>query len=426
MTGFAGSAQGGRATERQGGATGGGDGADAFEHIGPAEFDALDRSAVTLLDLREPDEVLVHGVEGAINIPFDRIGTGLGRVPRDRPVVVFCRVGDWSEQVCEILADRGYHAVNLDGGFQAWRDYVEAQGRAVDDAAAAGETTTAAGGATDDKAGAEPAGEVFVDAKGLKCPGPIVRIADTLRPLPIGTRAVVEATEDAFCSDVAVWCERTGNRLVDLRRDDDGVIHVVIDKTAAMPDPGSPALTCPAPVRGDGQTGAPACGVPANPDGGDIRHDKTFVVFSGDLDKTIAVFIMANGAAAMGRRVTVFFTFWGLNILRRPKRVRVRKSLVERMFGMMMPRGTRRLGLSRMNMGGIGARMIRWIMKSKNVDSLESLIEQARAHGVRLVACQMSMDIMGIRREELIDGVELGGVSTFLGSGETSDMSLFV
>ena len=159
---------------------------------------------------------------------------------------------------------------------------------------------------------------------------------------------------------------------------------------------------------------------------GDVRHDKTFVVFSGDLDKTIAVFIMANGAAAMGRKVTIFFTFWGLNILRKPKRVRVRKTLIERMFGMMMPRGTRKLGLSRMNMGGIGAKMIRWIMKSKNVESLESLMKQATDHGVRLVACQMSMDIMGIHQEELIDGVELGGVSTFLGSGETSDMSLFV
>lgn len=239
-----------------------------------------------------------------------------------------------------------------------------------------------------------------------------MKIADTLRPLPIGTRLTAEATEDAFLSDIAVWCERTGNHLVSLERDENGVIHVVIDKTAHMPAPGAPAA---APQ----QTGF-------NPDGGDVRHDKTFVVFSGDLDKTIAVFIMANGAAAMGRKVTIFFTFWGLNILRKPKRVRVRKTLIERMFGMMMPRGTRKLGLSRMNMGGIGAKMIRWIMKSKNVESLESLMKQATDHGVRLVACQMSMDIMGIHQEELIDGVELGGVSTFLGSGETSDMSLFV
>ena len=135
---------------------------------------------------------------------------------------------------------------------------------------------------------------------------------------------------------------------------------------------------------------------------------------------------MANGAAALGRNVTMFFTFWGLNILRRPEKVRVKKSFIEKVFGIMMPRGTKKLGLSRMNMGGMGAKMIRSIMKSKGVSSLEELIESAIEHGVRLVACQMSMDIMGIQKEELIDGVELGGVSTFLGSGEQSDMSLFV
>ena len=155
-------------------------------------------------------------------------------------------------------------------------------------------------------------------------------------------------------------------------------------------------------------------------------HPTPWLGSRGPQHTTFGFQILATAPAAMGRKVTIFFTFWGLNILRKPKRVRVRKTLIERMFGMMMPRGTRKLGLSRMNMGGIGAKMIRWIMKSKNVESLESLMKQATDHGVRLVACQMSMDIMGIHQEELIDGVELGGVSTFLGSGETSDMSLFV
>ena len=156
------------------------------------------------------------------------------------------------------------------------------------------------------------------------------------------------------------------------------------------------------------------------------QNDKTFVVFSGDLDKTIAAFIIANGAAAMGRKVTMFFTFWGLNILRRPQKVSVTKTFIEKMFGIMMPRGTTKLGLSRMNMGGAGAKMIRGIMKQKGISSLEDLIESAKSHGVRIVACQMSMDIMGIHQEELIDGVELGGVATFIGSGEESDMSLFI
>ena len=211
-----------------------------------------------------------------------------------------------------------------------------------------------------------------------------------------GQRLVIEATEDAFASDIAVWCQRTGNKLLKLEVGPD-LIEALVEKAEA-----------PAPVLAAAQ------------------NDKTIVVFSGDLDKTIAAFIMANGAAAMGRKVTMFFTFWGLNILRRPEKVSVVKSFIERMFGFMMPRGTKKLGLSRMNMGGLGAKMIRGIMKEKGVSSLEELITSARDHGVRLVACQMSMDIMGIKKEELIDGVELGGVSTFLGSGEQSDMSLFI
>lgn len=184
------------------------------------------------------------------------------------------------------------------------------------------------------------------------------------------------------------------------------------------------------PLAGDGSglpvagtvpmQGAAAQTLPANVQ---VGHDKTFVIFSGDLDKTIAAFIIANGAAAMGRKVT---TFWGLNILCKPTKVQVAKGALERMFRAMMPRGTFWLDLSRVNTLGIGPNMIRFMMRKKGIASLEELIAQAQEHGVRIVACQMSMDIMGISKEELLGGVELGGVATFLGSGETSDMSLFI
>ena len=336
------------------------------KNISAEEFAKLDFSRVTLLDLREEAEVLVAGIDGAINIPFSQTARRLDEIPKEVPVYVFCRMGDWSEEVAEILADRGYDVYNLVGGFKAYKEYL---------------------------ATAKP---IVIDAKGLKCPGPIVKVADTVKGLADGQKVIVEATEDAFASDIAVWCQRTGNRLEKLEVDS-GVITAVIEKRTK-----------------------PAENVTALPDG------KTFVVFSGDLDKTIAAFIMANGAAAMGREVTIFFTFWGLNILRKPKKVKVKKTFIEKMFGFMMPRGTKKLGLSRMNMGGAGAKMIRAVMKSKGVSSLEELIQNAIDHGVRLVACQMSMDIMGIKREELIDGVELGGVATFLGSGEQSNMSLFI
>ncbi|MBP5428630.1 MAG: DsrE/DsrF/DrsH-like family protein [Clostridia bacterium] len=351
-----------------------------FKTITAAEFAALDYSKYTLVDLREPDELIVSGIEGAINVPFSQFATKLDTVPKDKPVVVYCRVGDFSEQIAEILADRGYDVSHVEGGYNAYRKIVAKDKSEEPKAASSTET--------------EPA---FIDAKGLKCPGPIVKVADYLRDKPEGTKIRVEATEDAFYSDVQIWCERTGNKLDGISFTN-GVIKAEITRRISQK---------PATVQAE-------------------QNDKTFVVFSGDLDKTIAAFIMANGAAAMGRKVTIFFTFWGLNILRRTDKVKVKKPFIEKMFGIMMPRGTKKLGLSRMNMGGMGAKMIRSIMKRKGVSSLEELIESAKAHGVRLVACQMSMDIMGIRKEELIDGVDLGGVSTFLGSGEQSDMSLFI
>ena len=339
---------------------------DDIQSISIEQFLALDLCSVTLLDLREPDEVLMGSIDGAMNIPLAQISKKLDSVPREKPVYVFCSTGDWSREITEILLDRGYEAYNVEGGYSA---YVDALKRA------------------------EP---VHIDAKGLKCPGPIVKIADVMKGLHMGQKVFVEATEDAFASDIAVWCHRTGNKLETLEVKPD-VIEATIQRAER-----------PAPVSVQEQ------------------NDKTFVVFSGDLDKTIAAFIMANGAAAMGRNVTIFFTFWGLNILRKPERVSVKKTFMEKVLSSMMPRGTKKPGLSRMNMGGAGAKMIRAIMKQKDVSSLEELMDQAMAHGVRLVACQMSMDIMGFKKEELLDGVELGGVSTFLGSGEQSDMSLFI
>lgn len=149
-------------------------------------------------------------------------------------------------------------------------------------------------------------------------------------------------------------------------------------------------------------------------------------MFSGDLDKAIASFVIANAAAAMGRKVSMFFTFWGLNILRKPTKVSVKKDFMSKMFGFMMPRGSKKLSLSKMNMAGMGPKMIRNVMKNKNVESLESLIQAAMDNGIELIACTMSMDVMGIKMEELIDGVKPGGAAAMLANAEESDMSLFI
>lgn len=153
---------------------------------------------------------------------------------------------------------------------------------------------------------------------------------------------------------------------------------------------------------------------------------KTIIMFSGDLDKAMASLIIANGAAAMGDEVTMFFTFWGLNVLRKAKKIKVKKEFMENMFGFMMPRGADKLVLSKMNFGGAGTAMMKSIMKKKNVSSLPMLLESAQAMGVKMIACTMSMDVMGIKKEELIEGVELAGVATYLGEAENSNVNLFI
>jgi peroxiredoxin family protein len=155
-------------------------------------------------------------------------------------------------------------------------------------------------------------------------------------------------------------------------------------------------------------------------------NELSMIVFSGDLDKVLAAFIIANGAAVMDKPVTMFFTFWGLNVLRKGEPVHVKKSLVERMFGRMMPRGVDKLKLSKMNMGGMGTMMMKRVMAQKNVYSLPRLMQEARDQGVRLVACTMSMDVMGITKEELIDGIEFGGVASFLDAADRSNATLFI
>ena len=154
---------------------------------------------------------------------------------------------------------------------------------------------------------------------------------------------------------------------------------------------------------------------------------KTIIVFSGDFDKVFAAFVIANGAAAMGDDVTMFFTFWGLNALRRPKKIKVEgKTGLQKAFAAMMPRGADKLKLSHMNFGGAGPRMFKHVMKQKNVMSLDELIESAREQNIKFVACTMSMDVMGLRKEELLDGIEYAGVASYLGDADEANVNLFI
>jgi peroxiredoxin family protein len=155
---------------------------------------------------------------------------------------------------------------------------------------------------------------------------------------------------------------------------------------------------------------------------------KTIILFSGDFDRVMAAFIIANGAAAMGDDVTMFFTFWGLNVLRRPEKVKTdaKKSTLQTMFGKMMPKGTGRLGLSKMNFAGMGAPLMKKVMRGANAMSLEELVASAQEQGVRFVACTLSMDILGFTEAEMIDGLEYAGVAAYLGDADEANVNLFI
>jgi peroxiredoxin family protein len=162
---------------------------------------------------------------------------------------------------------------------------------------------------------------------------------------------------------------------------------------------------------------------------------KTIILFSGDFDRVMAALIIANGAAAMGDDVTIFCTFWGLNILRKEKAVATvgtangensKKSFLQSAFGMMMPKGTKHLGLSKMNFAGAGAPLMRKAIKDQNAMSLEELFDSAREQGVKFVACTLSMDILGFKKEELIDDIEFAGVAAYLGEADEANVNLFI
>jgi peroxiredoxin family protein len=156
------------------------------------------------------------------------------------------------------------------------------------------------------------------------------------------------------------------------------------------------------------------------------KEKSTIVLFSGEMDKAIAAFIIANGAAAYEHEVTIFFTFWGLNALRKDETVLTKKGILERMFGKMMPRGVNKMGLSKMNFGGMGPKMIKHVMKKHNVLTLPQLIELAQEQGVKLVACTMTMDLLGLQKEELLDGIDYTGVGAYLGDATDAKLNLFI
>lgn len=359
------------------------------------------KEQVVLVDTRTAEEFSFGTIPGALNIPLDEMRERLAEIPADKPVVLFCAVGLRGYLAQRILMGRGYRNVrNLMGGYKTFST-------AVAPLPAPTALSSATVSSSFDVVSAEASSVsdtekkvLKVNACGLQCPGPIIQVKKAIDSIEIGERVEIVATDAGFARDASAWCETTGNKLIE-NREEKGRYTVVIEK-------GDSACACSSGGYAGGGRG------------------KTLILFSDDLDKALATFVLANGAAATGQKVSIFFTFWGLNVLKKVQKPRVQKDFFGKMFGMMLPSSSLKLKLSQMNMFGMGSRMMRFLMKRKGVDSLESLRRQALMQGVEFIACQMSMDMMGIRREELLDEVTVGGVATYMERADKANVNLFI
>ena len=359
------------------------------------ELKTLDRNKVTLLDVRTADEFALCSIEGAKNIPLDELREHLDEIPRNKPVYVYCAVGLRGYLASCILKGNGFQEVkNLSGGYKTYSAVMHSLSPEIPQC-----EPDAVIQDIDNQKAQKPVGVLTVDACGLQCPGPILKLKKSIDEIAPGERVELISSDPGFLRDSAAWCKQTGHKLI-AQTEASGRFSTVVEKN----------------VKKDVDVQS-VCSIPKG---------KTFILFSDDLDKALATFVLANGAAATGGKVTLFFTFWGLNVIKKEIKPKVKKDIFGRMVGFMLPSDSLKLKLSKMNMGGLGRRMMRFLMSKKGVDSLESMRRQALENGVEFIACQMSMDVMGIHPEELLDEVSVGGVATYMAKADESNVNLFI
>ena len=358
-----------------------------------------------LLDVRTQDEFALGSLPGAVNIPLDELRDRMSELPKDRMIYTFCAVGLRGYLAYRILTQHGFDKVrNLSGGLKTYRAATapivihQENEDQTDESPSPQEKTLSSEPSAAPAIPVAAAKTIRVDACGLQCPGPILKMKKTMDGLASGERVEITATDPGFPRDAAAWCSSTGNQLIS-KEASGGKSVVIIEK-------GEPK----------------ACNIVTSCEG----KGKTFIMFSDDLDKALATFVLANGAAATGQKVTIFFTFWGLNVIKKLHKPETEKDIFGKMFGMMLPSSSKKLKLSKMSMGGLGGKMMRYIMNKKGIDSLESLRQQALENGVEFIACQMSMDVMGVKQEELLDEVTIGGVATYMERADNANVNLFI
>ncbi|MFC3418679.1 DsrE/DsrF/DrsH-like family protein [Salinicoccus hispanicus] len=356
-------------------------------HISDA--DQLVKENGYLLDVREPFEYEMGHIAEADNIPVNEIEEHLESLPKDRRIHVYCQRGQRGANAVEILERNGFDAVNLEEGYSAYTGRYNSADEVEDSDAQDGSIEI------------DP-NRIKVEASGLQCPGPLLKVNEVMGALEPGQQMEITVTDFGFCTDVEAWARKTGNSILKNERSEDKVV-VVLKKNKPQ-----------AKTDGEGHQMV------------ETKDGATMVVFSGDMDKALASFIIATGAKSMGKDVTMFFTFWGLNVIKDPKAPKKKKSGLDKAFSMMMPKSAAKLPISNMNMFGLGSKMIQYVMKKKKVDALTEMIDKADKLGVKMVACTMSMDIMAIEKDELLPNINFGGVGTYLGDAENGNLNLFI
>lgn len=297
-----------------------------------------------LLDVRTQDEFALGSLPGAVNIPLDELRDRMSELPKDRMIYTFCAVGLRGYLAYRILTQHGFDKVrNLSGGLKTYRAATapivihQENEDQTDESPSPQEKTLSSEPSAAPAIPVAAAKTIRVDACGLQCPGPILKMKKTMDGLASGERVEITATDPGFPRDAAAWCSSTGNQLIS-KEASGGKSVVIIEK-------GEPK----------------ACNIVTSCEG----KGKTFIMFSDDLDKALATFVLANGAAATGQKVTIFFTFWGLNVIKKLHKPETEKDIFGKMFGMMLPSSSKKLKLSKMSMGGIGGKMMRYIMNKE-------------------------------------------------------------
>ncbi len=350
------------------------------------ELRNYDSSKHFILDVRESIELVGGFFENSVNIPLSELRKRMEEIPKNKEIWTYCVVGLRGYLAERFLSQNGYNVKNIAGGY---KNHL----KILDDK----EKSLTIKGFTQNKENFNS--NDYIDLCGLSCPGPLVKVKENMDKIGDGEVFKAKASDHGFYNDIQAWAKSTNNEILSLKKEGDNIFVDILKNKKNNSSKENKII--------------------------ETNDGLTIVVFSGDLDKAIAAFIIANGALTMGKKVTMFFTFWGLSILKR-KNIDTNKSLIEKIFSFMLPKNSKELPISKMNMFGTGPKMIRWIMKKKNIMSLETLMAESIKNGANLVACTMSMDVMGIQKEELIEKISFGGVGQYLGEADKANKNLFI